>query len=144
MQKIDIELKPSRVYLCVMVGLLIGSVAIAVSLPIGWCVRIMLMIGVLVYGYWVLWTKILMKGDDPIKGIQLRMDGSCYLRFSGYTIEAAVQGDSTVTTIVCALRFKRLGMKKDSAVIFKDTIGQERYRQLLVWLKCFGGSVQKA
>jgi len=143
MQRIDIELKPSRIFLSLIGLVVVGSLGIAASLSIAWVFKIVIIISVLGYGTWILWVVGLMKGADSIVGLQLLSDGSYNLRYPLCIIEAEMKGDSTVTNAVCVLRFRVPGKRlKVSCVVFKDSVDRELYRKLLVWLRCFGAEKQ--
>jgi len=145
MQKINLQLKPSRIFISLIGLVMWGSLALTIGLPIDWVLKIVLIISVLVYGTWILWIVGLMKGANSIVGLQLLADGSCSLRYPLCTIEAEMMGDSTVTTVVCVLRFSVQGKRlKASCVVFKDSVERKMYRELLVWLRCFGGEKQKS
>ena len=133
MQRIDILLKASRLFIG-LIGLMVGIslYLIVFCLDMVWPLKMVLMVGVLIYGGWVI-------RPNSIMGLQLMGDGTFYLRSALGMQEAKITGDSTVTTLVCVLRFKVLdGRWKRSCVIFRDSVSQEVYRQLLVWLRCFG------
>lgn len=140
MQKIDIELRPSKIFMGLMAGIVVGCLALIASLSIGWLLKVALIISVVSYGWWIAWVDVLLKGADSILGIQLLADGSCQVRYPLGVMAAEIKGDSTVTTVVSVLRFNVQDKRKVTSVIFKDSIGQEKYRQLLVWLKCFPSS----
>ena len=49
-----------------------------------------------------------------------------------------LQGESTVTSLLCVLRFQiSEKSKKCSFVIFNDSMTPENYRRFIVHLKCF-------
>lgn len=137
MQNIDIDLKPSRQFISLVSLVLIGSVVIIISLPLsGWCKSI-LMLGTLAYGIGALWFAGLIKSPRSIIGLQLLAEGSCKLHYPLHTITAEIKKDSTVTTALCVLRFIVPGKRLwPTCVIFKDSLDREKYRQLLVWLRC--------
>ncbi|MCD6038754.1 MAG: hypothetical protein K0S27_154 [Gammaproteobacteria bacterium] len=135
MQNIDIQLKPSNLLITLISLIFLGSSLIILSLPLCSWVKSGLMIGTLAYGAWVFWFVVFMKSSHSIRGLQLLAEGSCKLVYPFHTISAEIQGDSTVTTGLCVLRFSVSGKRwKRSCVIFNDSLDRERYRQLLVWL----------
>lgn len=137
MQRIDIPLQPSKWLIGLLGCVLIGSIGVIVSLSLPGLVKILLIIITLAYGTASLWVTGLMKGTRSIIGLQLLTEGGCQLHYPSHTITAAIEKDSTVTAVLCVLRFKVPGQRlRPSCVIFKDALEGEKYRQLLVWLRC--------
>ena len=141
MQKIEILFKRSRIFQYLMGFMIFGSAIISASLSISCIYKILLIFSVLTYGAWILWEDVYLMSASSIVGFELLEKGLCQLRYSsGDTVQAAVDGGSTVTTVVCVLRFQISGQrKKASCVVFKDALDSEMYRQLMVWLRCFDG-----
>ncbi len=136
-RNIGIELKPSRQFISLIGLVLAGSVVIIISLPLSAWFKSILMAGTFAYGAWVLWVAGLMKSARSIIGLQLLTEGSCKLHYPLHTVAAKIKKDSTVTTVLCVLRFIVPGTRlRPACVIFKDSLDQEKYRQLLVWLRC--------
>lgn len=137
MQKIDIELKSSKRFISLIGLVLMGSIVIIVSLSLSAWLKSVLIIGTLAYAIWILWIAGLMKSSRSIIGLQLLAGGVCKLHYPLHTTAAEIKRDSTVTTALCVLRFIVPGKRlRPSCVIFKDSLDQEKYRQLLVWLRC--------
>jgi len=137
MQKIDIDLKPSRQFISLIGLVLVGSVVIITLLPLSTWFKSILIMGTLAYGIWILWFAGLMKSTRSIIGLQLLGEGSCKLHYPLHTVTAEIKRESTMTTVLCVLRFIVPGKRlRPSCVIFKDSLDQEEYRQLLVWLRC--------
>ncbi len=142
MQRTDMLLKTSRLFIG-LIGLMSGIslCLIAFCLQMGWWVKIVLIISVLGYGGWIVWSIGLMKSARSIIGLQLLGDGTCYLQYPSGTMEAKMMGDSTVTSMICVLRFKVPDRRwKTSCVVFRDSLSREMYWKLLVWLRCFGAT----
>lgn len=138
MQHIDIELKPSRQFIKLISLALAGSIVIIIGLPLSGWFKSILMINTLAYGIGILRSIGLMKSTHSIIGLQLLAEGSCKLFYPLHTITAEIKKDSTVTTALCVLRFIVPGKRLHPAcVIFKDSLDREKYRQLLVWLRCY-------
>ena len=116
---------------------LAGSVLIIISLPLSAWFKSILILSILAYGIGILWFVGLMKSICSIIGLQLLAEGSCKLHYPLHTITAEIKKDSTVTTALCVLRFIVPGKRlRPACVIFKDSLDREKYRQLLVWLRC--------
>lgn len=140
MQRIDIKIQHSRIFLGLISFITIASMAIVISLNLNGLSKVVLSLSALSYGGWILWKDGLRKGVNSIQGLQFLPDGSCVVRYSSGEHMAQIQGDSTITTLVSVLRFKVPQNRQASIVIFKDAVSPEIYRQLLVWLKCFGSN----
>jgi hypothetical protein len=137
MQKIDIQLEPSRIFSGLIVIVCVGCISITLSLSLGWILKIVLMMSELAYCSWILWVHGRLLSPSSVVGLQLLAEGQCYLKYPLRIIEAKIRGDSTVTTAVCVLRFKIPDKRRAvSCVIFKDSMEREMYRKLLVWLRC--------
>ncbi len=138
MQKIDISLKPSRLFIYLLMVILVGCLLCIFSLSVAWSLKIILIISVLFYGAWIFWKEIYLMSAASMVGLQLLEEESCYLRyFSSNTIAAEIDGSSTVTALVCVLRFKVPDQRRKTAcVVFKDSVDKEMYRKLMVWLRC--------
>jgi hypothetical protein len=138
MQRLDIQLKPSSIFIGLTGFFLISSVLIVLFvLSVSGFFKVILMMSVLAYSIWIFWAIGLMKSSYSIVGLQLLADGLSHLHYASHKMTANLTGDSIMTTTLCVLRFSVPGQRrKVSCIIFKDSVEPERYRQLLLWLRC--------
>lgn len=138
MQNIDIKLKPSKLFMILSASLIVMSVITIATLSIDWILKVVLIAITLLYGGWIFWTVVLMKGSNSLLGLLLLKDGSCRLQFTSNTIEAEIMGESIATSEICVLSFNVQDRKsKLVCVVFKDSLEKGMYRKLLVWLGSF-------
>lgn len=130
------KLKPSKYYLILLSVTVLVCFSIIVYLPLAPWLRGLSLVLLLGYGGYTLRTGVLLRGQQSITSIRFMPDGRWQVAMSGVTQELVLRGDSTVTTGVSVLRFQRLtGFWPHSCVIFRDSLGRERYRELLVVLR---------
>jgi len=138
MPSIDIRLKQSKQLILLILLLLIGSIGIIFSLQILWWVKAILVFVTLGYGLSILLFHGFLLGRNAVLGIRQAHEGCWHLFTNNQAVLGELMGDSTVTTLLCVLRFKIQGEKlKRSCVIFNDSMKADDYRRLLVYLKCY-------
>lgn len=137
MQNTDIHLKPSKQFILLIILIVMGGLVIIFSLQCGYWVKALLIIFVLIYGLQIFKSFGLYMGMNAIKGLRQIGDNNWLLLANQREIIGKLTGESTVTSQLCVLRFIIPGERsKLSCIIFKDSLDQEQYRRLLVWLRC--------
>ena len=132
MQNIDIHLKPSILFVSLILMMTGISLIVICFLPIFLVVKIILLIITLGYGMPILQRDGFLRHSQSIIGLNLNKEGEWQLRSRSKEISAILLGESTVTPFVCVLRFALPHQrKKQSCVIFKDSVEKEVYRKLL-------------
>ena len=132
MQNIDMLLKPSIFFISLILMMTGGSLVIIYFLPIFHLIKIFLSLITLEYGRRILWREGFLRHPQSILGLSLNKEGAWQLRSRSKEISAILLGESTVTPFVCVLRFALPHQrKKQSCVIFKDSVKKEVYRKFL-------------
>ncbi len=127
MQKFASTLKFSKQFLLLNLSLLLGSMAIIFYLSFGIILKGLLLIFVLIYGFFIL------RQSQPWHTI--RHDNSGWW-LDEFNID--ILGESTVTAHVTILRFViSPGRRKQTCIIFKDAMTGDQYRQFVVRLRKF-------
>ncbi len=135
MQEIDTNLKPSAVLVILSSLILLCTACLVFDLPLSWWVRSVILGLVLVYGGNIFWHTMLLRGKNAILKIALTTDG-WEIHDQTTIYPAELGGESTVTTLLCVLRFKVLGEnRKRSVIIFRDAIEPEIYRRFVAILR---------
>lgn len=130
MQNHDFPLQPSKIYFVFLSILVTLSAVIVLTLPINVGLKIGGVIGVLVYGLYLLRER------QSIVLLRHHRDEVWHLTTRKEVIMATLRGDSTVTRWVSILRFNVPNqLLPVSCVVVHDSLGMERYRQLVVLLK---------
>ncbi len=133
MHNIDIKLQPSKQFIALLILLLMGSLLIVSFLPILTPIKIGLFIATLCYGGYILWRDGLLLHPKSLIGFSLDSNRNWLLYNKLEILSGELCGDSTITTLVCVLRFKVRGKRlKYSCVVFKDAVARGLYRKLLV------------
>ena len=132
MQKIVIDLRPSKIFLIGQLLVLLACSGVICCLPFNLVIKLALSIGVLIYGFFIVYRYGLLLSPYAIRSIM--HNGEQWLVRDGQNeVTAELVGDSTVTTLVSILRFAIPGEKfKRSCVVWKDSTTVELYRQLRV------------
>jgi hypothetical protein len=114
---------------------LVCTVGIVFTLPIPPIRKGFLILLVLSYGSRLFWNRALLQGGDSI--LRLSYDSERWeLQDRIKTWNAELCGESTITHFLSILRFTTPNKrKKRTCLIFKDALGQDRYRQLVVILR---------
>jgi hypothetical protein len=135
MPKLDIKLKPSKCFLVLASLILVSTIALIISLDLNHWVRAILVAITMRYGVSIIRNYGSLTGGHAIS--KLTLDSSGWVLHDRLrTSEAVLCPDSTLTTVVCVLRFQIAGQKsKRTALIFRDALSADTYRQLLVQLR---------
>jgi hypothetical protein len=135
MHNIDIKLKPSKLFLILVIITLICSVFIIYSLPIKLRFRSILLGLTLTYGWFMIWDRALLQGAHSILGLKYDANG-WQIQERIKQSPAQLCGESTIASFISILRFKLAGQRrKRTCLVFKDALGSELYRKLLVSLR---------
>lgn len=135
MLKIDIKIRPSVFLLAGWCGFLLATAMIIGLLPIHVLLKVGLSTAVFVYGGYILYSRILLRGKEAILTAQLRQDGWLLLgkNLANY---ADLLGESVVTRWIAVLRFRvKQTRKKMTVIISKDMLTYDAYRNLIVHAK---------
>lgn len=134
MQNIDILIKPSFYFKLYAVLLISGSIFAVLYSSLFLWIKIFLLVLVGLYGH-VLWLSSSLKSPESITRLRLQ-SGRCLLNDQSDYFLADILGDTTITSFVTVLRFKKMGStRKQSCLIFCDAVSKEEYRRLRVGLR---------
>ena len=132
MQNIDIRLKRSKKLTCLIIFMLLGSLFVILNCHIAWWLKGIFFI--LTGGYGI----VVIRSLYALREIRHLNGNAWHLLTQQDQQIGDLMGDSTVTRLVCILRFaipqKRL---KQSFVLFNDCMQPEEYRRFIVYLKCY-------
>lgn len=132
----EFKFKPSQRYITLLLSVVVISVIIMLFLPCTLWIKLIGLIGISTYGGYVLWRYGWLRSQHSILGIKQHPDDSWSLYTPDEIYAATLCGDSTVTSVVSALRFQVSGQwRQRSCIIFRDSLEQDQYRRLLVVLK---------
>ncbi len=122
MLKLDINLIPSKQFNIASLVLLIFSSIIALTLSFAWWVKILLIITIFYYYLAIVTAHGLLRHPDSIIRICLSKEG--WMVADNRRIYAAeLCGSSTITKVICVLRFKITGeAKKRSCIVLRDSV----------------------
>lgn len=135
MLDIDISLKPSKQFISLILIVTCLSFFIISQLAVEIWLKFVLFLFVTLYGGYIFWRYGLLMHSYSIGRIKSSSD-EYYIsnRISTYPVE--LLGDSTITTWVSILRFKRPGNRaKHSCIVFNDSLDRDNYRRLIVRAK---------
>lgn len=127
MQKPEFNIKPSLYY---RLGLkVVGGicVVIIITLPVSLLFKAILLSAVIGYCRWIMQRDNLIIGLTP----QAKKDWIIFTTHGHY--QAKICGSSCVTTAITVLRFRHAKLK--SCVLLPDSLPDDHYRRLLVYLK---------
>jgi len=129
MQKLDIQLRPSKWFAIYQIVLLLTSLVIVFYLPVLDWLKISLSVAIIMYSLFIFYNQ------RNLRALTHDQQRWCVQTLGG-SFEASLCGDSTVTTFMSILRFKIAGkFFKRSYVVFKDTMLADDYRKLIVHTK---------
>lgn len=133
MQRIDIKLKPSKLFIALIGVTVLCCLVIILTLPIAKLSKGFLCMLILPYGWVVLRDYGLLQCRHSIVGLSL-IAGVWQLQDRLQVSTAELGGESTLTTWVHVLCFKTQTGRR-SCVIFKDALSREDYRRLSVLVR---------
>lgn len=135
MPEISFKLKPSKQFNLLILLVLSICLVIVASINLRWEAKLALAVSVLIYSGWIAGRYGLLISKQAIVKLVLNSNGWAIGKAQSLDL-AQVCGDSTVTTWVSVLRFKVAKKRaKQTCVIFRDSLGSEQYRRLLVALR---------
>lgn len=127
-----------------MLFILLGALASIFCSFLPYYIQLLLGMVALIYGGRLIWGEVLLRAESAIVTLTCRDDNTWQLiERSGKEYPAFLCGDSTKLGFVSILRFKdaprgfapsRFKRKKRSSMIFRDAVGSEVYRRLLMRL----------
>lgn len=136
MQNPDFKLNPSKQYAVFLLIALAISAGCILYVPFTLALKVLCLMSTLIYGAYVYWQAVLLRGKQAITHIKYLKQGLWQVTTPHECYEASLSGDSTVTRHVTLLRFKTpKRLWPLSAVIFPDALAKDRYRELLVILR---------
>lgn len=132
MHKIDISLGISKLFILLVLSITVGSLLIVSYLKISMSIRFLLSIFVIFYAFYILQKYVLLKQKHSIHQLKLT-DDQWVITDSENEYVADLCGSSTVTSLLCVLRFRVKDQHRlRSCIIFKDALVAEQYRRLRV------------
>lgn len=137
MRELSVNLQPSSIFIILLSILMLGSLICVKNLVMAVEIKIILVIFIVIYSGYVIWRYGLLKSSRAIIGLSFNSDSKkCRITTHSEILSAELSGDSLVTTQLCILQFVVPGKKlKQACIIFKDSLGKDAYRRLLVALK---------
>lgn len=129
----NFHLKPSKIYLNLIIVILIASVLIVLFVTIANWLKVLLSLFLLFYGGHIIWRFGLLKSQNSILQIQQQETNQWLLYTRDKKYLADLRGDSTVTSKIAILRFQvSKHFFPQSCVIFRDSLVQGQYRELVI------------
>jgi hypothetical protein len=137
MQKIDIDIKPSKLLMTFIFSLLCADCEAILYSPLLIWAKGLLIFFAIGYGIHIVWKDILLRADKSILGIRSLNNGTWMLFTKNKILTGEVSGDSTVTGFVIILRFIIPGSGYPySCILFRHTLDAAVYRNILIQLRC--------
>jgi hypothetical protein len=135
MHKIDIRFKPSKLFILFVLLSVAACFALVFTLPVTHLKKFFLCCFVLTYGGHVLWDRALLQHGHSL--LRMSYDGGTWqLQDRIRTWQAEICGESTITSFLSILRFTAPNKrKKRTCLVFKEVLGSQTYRQLIVILR---------
>lgn len=131
MQNIDIRLKPSWIFIALILCIFFTSIGLVVSLSISSKIKLLLLILIVVYLLWVI------KSARTVQKLRYLQTGDWLIITKKDQFIGRIASDSTVTRWVVILRFEVPNRWfKYSVVVFHDALDDVLYRQLVLQLRC--------
>lgn len=138
MQSIDIHFKPSKTVIFLYLFLWLGSIGAIVYIPVTVMMKLLLLTIITVYAFTLVYLHGFLQGPTAITGLRYLSDDYWQVRLNKNEFTGILKGDSTVTTWVSVLRFKRSDKKLIySYLLVRDSFEFDMYRRLLLRLRCF-------
>ena len=142
MLETEFNLRPSTQYLILLI-LMVGVSEVILwrtALPIFILFKMGLSFVILIYGYYLWRCQFFIRSIrlQDVKANEWLLNTNENDLNENYLI-GKLQKDSTVTNIICILRFQVAGrFFPITCIIFRDTLSQEQYRRLVRGMQCLG------
>jgi hypothetical protein len=136
MRRIDIQIKPSKLFILLLAVTTVCCIIIVATLPLSILNKLFISAVVLVYAWFLLINWGLLHGKNIITQLGYGEEGWTLLDRENNIWRGEICGDSTLTPFLGILRFKLEGQrKKRSCLVFKDTLHDDLYRRLMVTVR---------
>lgn len=136
MPDLGFNFKLSKQYLILLFLLWVLTTGIILSVPLILPLKLFILGILFIYIGSIMWRYVFLLSRHSIMGIRRCDEGDWYVQTKGRIYKAALCGDSTLTTFVSILRFRIQGQFwPKSSIVFRDSLGEDQYRHLLVLLK---------
>lgn len=130
MQRTEFQIKPSFSYNLLLGSMILTSLLALLALPL--YLMIFALIGVLIYGYYLIMRFGLLKTKQSIVSLK-QQNGRWYIQTPDETYITSLCNDSVVTPLISVLRFKQDNKKfPHVCVIFRDSLAKGDYCRLCV------------
>lgn len=132
----QIDLKPSKSFICLGLLILAGSMLTVLWLPLPFYQQGLFSIVIAGYGAYIGWQEICLRGKRSVVSLRYCDDNSWRLRDrSGANADAVLCPGTVVTAFYCSLRFKSHHWRSQRTyIIWRDALTACGYRQLLMTL----------
>lgn len=138
----DFSFQPSKIYASLLITTFFLSIVIVLNLTVTVCLKLIIMIAVSIYLAHIFIRYILLKSQYSIIRLQLLSNDHWNIHTPTKCFVAQLRGDSTVTNSISILRFRiNDNGKTISCVIFRDSLINREYRELLVCLRAMSHQV---
>jgi len=136
MPDLEFKLKLSNQYLFLMLGFFSAGILIVLCLSLSLWLKGIGILLIIAYGFSVIWKFGLLRSRHSIMALRRHENGHWRLHRLENECTAVLRGDSTITGIMSILRFQVPDYYwPQTCIIFRDSLGPDVYRQLLVVLK---------
>jgi len=126
-------IKPSKIYLSILMIATILSLFIIERLPFSFGIKTLFIIALFLYMGNIIWVFGLLRSKRSIRQITHKQKNHWILQTEESDFEAELSGDSTVINQLAVLRFQIAGSwRAKSCIIFPDALEQGLYRKLMV------------
>lgn len=133
---LDLAFKISKKYCSGVIVIFLLSVGIVFSLNLPIIIKFALAFAIIMYGIWIVWRFGLLRSKHSLIGIKHLTGKKWLLHTPHAVVQGILCGESTVTNLICILRFKISGKTfKKSCIILRDSLPNDAYRKLLVRLR---------
>lgn len=136
MQNQEFKFNPSRVYAVFWTGFCLASAGLCMTLHLSLAAQLAGVFIILAYGFIILRRYALLQSPSSIISLRFKGQQTWMITLKNETVAAELQGSSIVTNKIVILNFKRPEKRFPlPAIILRDSLPPDKYRQLLVLLK---------
>lgn len=132
MQNLAFKFNISRIYCVFLAAMLVGSGIIVVLLALPFWVKALMLAALIGYGAPIYWRFALLRGALSVLEIAKLDQKRWRVSLRDDEFDSELRGDSTITNLVCVLRFNMPGRRTPLVcIVFRDALSSDDYRRLV-------------
>lgn len=142
MKPIQVDFKPSRIFIGLIISASLTSGLTLISTPLIWQIKLPIMLVIIIASVYTILHHGLLRMPGAIISLRVDINSELYvLRKDGKELKVRVAANTTVTPYLVVLNFQTSNvvwyqrLYNHTLIVLPDSTDSEAFRQLRVWLR---------